>query len=151
MHQLLSSVRDVGTVVTLPPPLASLRSSTKYTCGWSRDASSCHKPAFPVSTLQAMPLAILFASSSKASLPMVRHQLFSYCLVCLLAQPLLSLKAEHLSSSLSHTASQPQGCCLLPRGSLLWRLTQGRREAWRARRCSLSLSLFLHLLGLLTV
>lgn len=73
MHQLLSSVRDVGTVLTQPPPLASLRSSTKYTCGWSRDASSCHKPAFPVSTLQAMPLAMLFASSSKASLPMVRH------------------------------------------------------------------------------
>lgn len=45
----------------------------------------------------------------------------------------LSLKAEHQSSSLSHKESQPEGSCLLPRGSLLWRMQQGRMEvsAWQ--------------------
>lgn len=59
---------------------------------------------------------------------MSQHQEFSYWFICLLAYSLLCLKAEHQNSSSRHKESQPEGSCLLPRGSLLWKMPQGRME-----------------------
>lgn len=58
----------------------------------------------------------------------LQHQQFSYWFICLLAYSLLCLKAEHQNSSSRRKESQPEGSCLLPRGSLLWKTPQGRME-----------------------
>lgn len=73
-----------------------------------------------------------YLQTARARLHTLLHQVFSYWFICLLAHSLLSLKAEHQSSSLSHKASQPEGSCSLPGGFLLWRMPEGIMEvsAW---------------------